>query len=183
MKHSRHIVGITLFGLFITLIVAGSSVLHYVRSQSRTHYESEQLATCRQLALKIQSLQTQPDMVGPQEIRHAELAQTIEQSAASAGINPAEQLTRIDPRKSRRLDNVSYLEKATDIAFVDITLKQLVRFLYQLNDRADQLQLAQLRLKAPHDDVLGDRWQVEATLSYVLFDPQYDPAYKETNLP
>ena len=171
MKHLTRTISMLLIGLLISLTL--TCVLAFKLSGNRAElvYLAKLLADCREIVSEIKEYSAQSVSSSPREYKHSELAQKIEQAATMAGINPVDQLSRISPRQARRVEGGPYLEKATDLSLLRITLGQLVGFFYQLQENAEHLQLTQLRLQAPHDEVLGDRWHVEATLRYLVYDP------------
>lgn len=82
-----------------------------------------------------------------------------EGSSGAASIG-AESLYRIEPEPARRTGEGPYLEKP------------LVDLLETLAGEPGELTVTSLRLQAPHSERLGQTWDVEATLTYLIYSPR-----------
>ncbi len=129
------------------------------------------LADCRRLATQIQQLGRQPALAGSGEMQLNELTRRIERSAKSAQIQP-DSLIRISPDPASRVGNTAYKKKSTQVLFRGVTLRQIMTFLHTVAAQDTGPQTTRVRLVAPHSDDAGDRWTVETTLTYLIYEPK-----------
>ena len=179
MKRLRSALALITCGIVLAGAAAIIAGLHLATARNDAIHADRQLRSCRGLIGEIARLESEPTAIRRQVIARTDLAQRIERAAAAAGINTAEQLIRIDPRPRPRLQQRSaeagdsmaaeYLEESTDIVLDRVALPQLVRFLFEVRgDHTDRLHLSRLRLQTPHDDLLGEQWMAELTLTYIV---------------
>jgi hypothetical protein len=175
--------------LLLAVIAAGAllAVLwSYTRlSESRRGAveAAEDLGACRALAARVEALRGRPAVAEGHGLGRADLHSRIASAAAAAEF-PDGGLGRIDPEPARRVGETPYREEATRVYLHHVTLRQLFTFLHTLADGPHEaaaapapssgsgLRVKGIRLSAPRGEETGDRWQVEATLTYLVYDPR-----------
>jgi hypothetical protein len=180
--------------LLVALIIAGmllALLWSYTRlSDSRRAAvdAAEELGTCRDLAARIDTLRGRPAVAEGHGLAESDLHGRIAAAAAAAEF-PDGSLGRIDPEPSRRVGETPYREDAMRVNLHHVTLRELFTFLHalaggsgggaraQANAGTDGpsgsgLRVKSIRLSAPRGEETGDRWTVEATLTYLVYDPK-----------
>lgn len=137
------------------------------------------LADCERLANRIKTLRAAPAAAAEREPGSDELARQVERAAEAARL-PARAVVRIDPEPPRRLPGTPYREAPTQVRLRRVTMRQLFTFLHALcgGEGADVaarggagLGVRSVRLTAPRGLESGGAWDVESTLSYLVYDP------------
>ena len=146
---------------------------------------AQDLADCRALASRIESLRRLPTVAGATELGAADLSRQIEQAAKLADF-PEGSVERIEPEPARRVGETNYREVATQVRLRHVTLRQVFTFLHALcaadtsatpssngiDRSASGLRLRNIRLSAPRGEETADRWTVESTLTYMVYSPR-----------
>lgn len=163
-------------GLFAGLLLIVAWSYQQYRSSYRVSRQAAQdLADCRRLVDDIQQIRSAPARAAMQSQSTDQLASRIEAAAAAATM-PIDRLWRIEPQAARRLGETAYKEQPTLLELHEISLVQLVKFLYALNAASDsQLQVRTLRLLPPRRSSSIDAeetWSAEVTLTYLIFSPK-----------
>jgi hypothetical protein len=146
----------------------------------------QDLADCRALAARIESLRRLPAVAGAVELGAADLSRQIERAAKVADF-PEGSVERIEPEPARRVGETNYSEVATQVRLRRVTLRQVFTFLHALcaadatpsatpangaGRSASGLRLRSIRLSAPRGEENADRWTVESTLTYMVYSPR-----------
>ncbi len=129
---------------------------------------------CRKLAAQITSLRTQPTMADTSQKAIEELAARVQLSAESVGINP-DDIASIAPDQPTRLAESPYLEQATTVQLREVTLPQLVKLLCNLSDNRGGLRIKAIHLSIPPQQVTGDLWSAEITVTSMIYSPMTSP--------
>jgi hypothetical protein len=141
---------------------------------------AQDLADCRALADRIESLRRLPAVAGAAELGASDLSRQIEQAAKVAEF-PDDSVERIEPEPARRVGETNYREVATQVRLRHVTLRQVFTFLHALcadalsnalGRSASGLRLRSIRLSAPRGEETADRWTVESTLTYMVYSPR-----------
>ncbi len=162
--------GITALVAGLLLAAASVSMQQLARASAQAQRAGQQHESVLTSLDAIRSLQGRPELASVDEDRSTLLARRIETTAADAGI-AAQQIERIQTQPPRRIDSGPYLRQPTQVLLRQTTLPQLVTLLHDLDPEGQTLQLDEVRLIAPHDQLVGDRWRAEFTLSYLVYDP------------
>ena len=160
----------------LALLVSALALTAHGRLRSaraRAAEARERLVRSEDLLARIDGLSQRPQRASREEIAVSELTRRIEAAARAASIG-AESLYRIEPEPARRTADGPYLEKPTRVELRGIGLAPLLDFLETLGGEPGELTVTSLRLQAPHSERLGDTWDVEATLTYLIYSPR-DP--------
>ncbi len=128
------------------------------------------LLVSRQMAAEIERYARRPALATEHEQLATETTGLIESAAGSAKID-AKNLIRITPEPPRRLADTVYKEKPTHVFFKNISLRQLVTFIYGLLDDRRGLNAKSIRITSPRPEDTGLTWTVELTLTYLIYDP------------
>jgi hypothetical protein len=102
-----------------------------------------------------------------------DLGSSIEQAASQAQLQ-RDRILRIDPQPGKRLGKTDYLEQGTELELANVTLRQLIEFLFDLAAGDEQLRVNSLRLRAPHDLDAGrsdELWLVDVLLTQRVYAP------------
>lgn len=155
-------------GLLIGGVVFSFSRLANARSQADR--AKAELITVQHTLEEIETLNGKPELASVDAERSAQLSRHIETVAAQAGIDPS-QIKQIQTQPPRRIDSGPYLRQPTHVLIEQVTLAALVELLHDLDATGKSLQLDDLRLIAPREPLVGDRWQAEFTVSYLIYEP------------
>jgi hypothetical protein len=144
----------------------------------------QDVADCRALAARIESLRRLPTVAGAAELGASDISRQIEQAARAAEF-PEDSVERIEPEPARRVGETNYREVATQVRLRRVTLRQVFTFLHALCADASAsspsasaarasfgLRLRSIRLSAPRGEEIADRWTVESTLTYMVYSPK-----------
>lgn len=154
----------------IALLVAVAwCYLRLSDARSAAASAAQDLADCRTLATRIQSLRRLPSVAGASERGAADLSRQIERAAQSAEFREGS-IERIEPQSPRRVGETNYRAVSTQVRMRDVNLRQVFTFLHSLC--SNSLHLSSIRLSAPRGDENSDRWTVETTLSYLVYSPR-----------
>jgi len=134
-----------------------------------------ELAECRRLADRIEHLRHRPNRAGAETLQLSVLTRRIEQAAAAAGIASG-RIERIWPDQPRRVGETVYREMPTRVVVKGIDTRQLATFLHALAGTTPGLWTRSLRLRTPRGQEDGPTWDVEAVVSYLIYDPPSRPA-------
>ena len=160
--------------LFVALaVLAGWSYCEFTAGCSDAAAAASDLAACRNLTQQIKTLRKKPVLVGTKARSSTEVAHSIETAAKGAGL-PLTNILQIDPQSPCRLGNSAYQEQPTHVELRNVTLKQLLVFLYALANDGVGLNLSDVRLSAPRDEATqgaNETWLAEVTLTHLIFAP------------
>jgi len=131
---------------------------------------AKDLAECRAMAARIDEIKDRPRVAGEREKLAGETAAMIDAAATAAGVD-ARQVVRIVPELPQRLGETVYKEKPTAVLLRGVTLRQVVRMCHALLAPNPDLRIKTMRLSAPTPDDTTDKWTVEFTVTYLLYDP------------
>ena len=132
---------------------------------------------CARFVADIRNLRHQPSLAESQELQLQELTQRIESAAKQSRIS-LDSLVRIWPEPAKRVGDMPYKRKPTQVLFHRVTLPDLVGFLQHLSNQDAGPRVTRIRLTAPRGQEMGDQWSAEVTLTYLIYAPKitrYDP--------
>jgi len=156
------------------LITTGWSYSQMAAARSAAWTAAQDSQECRRLADQIKQLRDRPTRASLEAHSATELARLVEQAAKAASL-PAQSLVQIDPQAARRVGETTYREQPTHVELRDVTLGQLITFLYMLSQDDMGMDVADLRLRAPRDDKSArsaeETWLAEVTLTHLIFAP------------
>lgn len=151
-------------------IFAVAGYLLMIQKEISAHSSYSDYKRCVAMASDIQRLGQKPALASDREKVPSETTGVIERAAKGAGI-PPERLVRIVPEPSQRLGDSAYKEKPTQVLLNNLTLQQIVSFLSNVA-AAEGLNHKFIRISAPQADGSDNSWNVEATVTYLIYDPQ-----------
>lgn len=123
----------------------------------------------RGLASSIRSLRGKAIVAGGPEA--ADLTPRLEAAADAVGLTEGS-VIRITPEQPRRSANADYLERPTQIALRNVTMRQFVTLLHAVSGETPGLSVQSLRLAAPREPSgETERWTAEATLTQQIYSP------------
>jgi hypothetical protein len=182
--------------LLLAVIVAGMLLAlpwSYARlsgSRRAAVDAAEDLGACRELAARVAVLRERPAVAEGHRLGDSDLHRRIAAAATLAAF-PEGAVERIESEPSRRVGETPYREDATRVHLRHVTLRELFTFLHALaggpgssNGGAGAgdggatasggsgLRVKSIRLSAPRGEETGDRWTVEAMLTYLVYDPK-----------
>jgi hypothetical protein len=158
------------------LLLAAGWGYRYMDEQRLSAAKAEgDLADCRIAAQEILECRERPALAADRERGPGEVHSLIERAAAASGIVAKDSLERISPQAPRPVGDTAYREQDTEVSLRKVTLQQLVSFLHGLLTSGSGLRAKSIHLSTPRDEELGDRWTVELTLSYLIYDPSRAP--------
>lgn len=120
-------------------------------------------------AARIETLRAAPRLATEREKPNEELLAQIRDSMIQAKI-PIERWIGNEPSPAMRLPKSPYKRLHTRVSFESVPIKGLATFLYDIRARDPSLSVSRTRLSALNDHK-NNEWDVEATLSYLLYSP------------
>jgi len=163
---------IVMLGL-LTSLLAGAALWAWARcatARADCGSAGADLAECNHLADRIKGLQNRPNRAGAETLQLSVLTRRIEQAAAAARI-PTNRIDRIWPDQPRRVGETVYKEMPTRMVVKGVDARQLATFLHALARTTPGLWTRSLRLRTPRGQEDGPTWDVEAVVSYLIYDP------------
>jgi hypothetical protein len=151
----------------------GMTYWHYRMCIQRLDMASTSYRSCQQLAVEISEARQAPQHAQLETRSLDDLGSSIEKAATKAQLE-RDRVLRIDPQPGKRLGKTDYLEQATEVELVNVTLQQLVEFLFNVAESGEQLQVHTIRLRTPHspDASGGDElWLADAVLTQRVYAP------------
>ena len=157
-------------GIIAAVAACAAAGIWLVQCQARYARAGADLDSCARSAARICQCRQSPAMAAEQERQTAATNGPIESAAKAAGV-PLERIVRISHEPPRWLGDTPYKEKPTQVIMKGVTLRQFFALAGALANGPEPLALASVRLAAPGADDTGDLWNVELTLTYLIFDP------------
>jgi hypothetical protein len=160
------------------LLAVGWSRVTLSASRQAAADAASDLCACRNAAARIDRLRGRPAVAGSRDVHMTELSRRIEEAAREAGMRDGG-LDQIEPEPPRQVGESPYRQTSTRVRLQHATLQQLFTFLHAL--AADEtsgpgLRLQTLRLSTSRGEETGDTWTAEATLTYLVYDPNLVPS-------
>ncbi len=156
------------------LLLAGTvyAALRYSEAKDHANRSAEQHREVIRLAQQIQSLSDQQSVAMTHTGEAQSLSGLVETTADQCGIRP-KQIVSINAQDARRIGQSPYYRLPTRITLEQVELPQLVELLEKLS-HADLLRIEDCRLFAPHGEVVGQTWNAEFTIAYLIYEPTQD---------
>jgi hypothetical protein len=165
----RKSVLIALLLLFLT-VAAVWSVGWMTEQREAALYAAAELEQCNKLAADIERLRAETAVPQTEEAGVKVLGVRVTEAAQKAGLHGQDWLEGIYPESARPLPDSPYKRKPTMLSLRGVSLEQLSTFLYHLTDGSG-LSVYDLQLMAPRGDSVGDLWNVETTVTYLIYSP------------
>jgi hypothetical protein len=124
---------------------------------------------CEQVGREIEALRGKSTMASSEASGVKEVGERIETAKGQAGL-PEAAIKGVYPQQAHALGDTPYLQKATSLELAGVSLPQLTSFLYYVTDGSG-LSVRDLRLRSPRSDSSDGLWDVELTLTYLIYDP------------
>lgn len=122
------------------------------------------------LARQIQALRDQPTIADDRALQKDDMTRRIANAAAAAALDE-KRLIAIEHQTARRIGRSAYLEEPTRLTFKDVTLRQVLTTLDTLTNDDSRMHVSRLRLTAPRRDTNSEFWNVDATVTYLIYEP------------
>jgi hypothetical protein len=160
-----------LVGLLLVMLTGAAAwnVGWMLEQKSAARIEARHLRDAEEIAADIDALRSESAVASTEDIDVQELGQRIATASSKSGL-PTTALEGVFPQSSRRVADTPYLTKPTALSLREVTLSELATFLYHLTDGTG-LAVRDLRLRTPRGRADFERWDVEATVTYLLYDP------------
>lgn len=162
---------VALSGVVAALAVAfaGMSVLDLVAARGEAKRAAEDLADVRAIARQIERLRAEPTVASAQAMETQRLGERIDAAANRARLDRS-RLEGVFPQSPRRVGQTPYRRVPTDLALRGVELTRLTELLYHLTDDTG-LRATALRLRPPPGDGPSTRWDADATVTYLVYQP------------
>lgn len=160
-----------LMGLLLASVAYAG--LQFREAQDRARRAGQQHSEVLELAQQIQSVSQQKSIAVTHTGETQSLSGLVETTATDCGIE-AKQVVSINAQDARRVGDSPYSRLPTRITLEQVELPKLVDLLEKLS-RADLLRIEDCRLFAPHGEVVGQTWNAEFTIAYLIYEPSQDP--------
>ncbi len=167
-RDKRMIGTVTLICAVLLLAITIGS-LSLVGSRSAAVAAATDLHESQRLASRIRMLRAGPTSIAGAAGPEHDLRSRIAAAARSAGMRPAS-VGSIEEQPARRAGQSAYQARPTRVLLREVSLKEVITFLYALTD-STPLTLDDIRLSAPNEADAGPHWNVQATLSTVVYTP------------
>ena len=144
-----------------------------VEDRSTAEAAAEDLAQCEHLRKQIQELdQRARQGEAAASVPLEEWTRRIEQSAHDAQIGP-KRLVRIWPQPVEKTQDAARCRQAIQVLLNEVSLRQMITFLYTLESAPAGLRVAKIQLSAAQRSKQPDlhAWTGEATLFHIVYDP------------
>jgi len=166
--------------ILLAILMVASLSWFYLDTKQSYSLIHEDWQDCQSLTRDIQQLQSQPAIADSQALAIDTLSQIIEKSCLDANI-PLQSIVRIVPQPSQRQGDSVYLEKPTQILLREVTTNQFTTLLHQLTGFGNRLQIKHLRINTPRNDTDHELWDVETTISYLIYQPRESDTISSTS--
>lgn len=160
-----------LMGLLLASVAYAG--LQFREAEDRARRAGQQHSKVLELAQQIQSVSQQRSIAVTHTGEAQSLSGLVETTAADCGIK-AKQVVSINAQDARRVGDSPYFRLPTRITLEQVELPKLADLLEKLS-RADLLRIEDCRLFAPHGEVVGQTWNAEFTIAYLIYEPTQDP--------
>ena len=158
--------------IFFALLLADLLCWKYLTgARAEAQSAADDVATCRATVARIKLLREKPAVIALQETQSGDVSSRIE-AAASGAEMPEGSIERIDPEPPQPVSGTPYRRKPVRVRLARVTMQQVFTFLHSVADGGAALHLSTIRLSAPRGEETGDRWNVEALLSSLSYDPK-----------
>lgn len=141
---------------------------HASVAQSADQWQARAQA-CRELGQQVAVLRRQPRRFEEQVLESHKLVAVIEQSAVSAGMNLT-QIVAVRPEPARRVRDTPYVESFTRLRITNVSMEQMVRLIWQLQQAMPGLVVSQSRIWAGGGG--NRRWEAELTVVGLAYVPE-----------
>jgi hypothetical protein len=159
--------------LLLLVFSAGGGYWYYAANTARLDSAAENLNNCKKLAAEITQTRLAPVRARLATWSQDDLGTVVEKAAADAQLE-RDRILRIDPQPEKRLGKTDYLEQATEVELLRVTLRQLVDFIYNVTSSDDQLEVTTLRLRTPHEatgEATPEQWLADVVLTQRIYAP------------
>jgi type VI protein secretion system component VasK len=159
--------------IVLAVVGVGASYWYYAKNSEQLKTATENLSACRALAAQIAEAGKSPQRARLESWSLDDLGRAVEKGATDAQL-AADRVLRIDPQAAKRLGKSDYLEQATEVELLAVTLRQIIDFLYNVTHSDDQLQIGTLRLRMPHEtnEPSGQElWLADIVLTQRIYAP------------
>lgn len=149
------------------------SYVYYAGKSGRLDAARDSVRGCEQLAAQIGQIRQAPQKARLTTRSADDLGTVVEKAAADAQL-ARDRVLRIDPRPAKRLGKTDYLDQATEVELVSVSLQQLVGFLCNLTASDGELGMSTLRLQMPHtssDSTSNELWLADVILTQRIYAP------------
>jgi hypothetical protein len=145
---------------------------YYQSNDSRLENSLINMQSCERLAAEINRVRQVPQRARLTSQSVDDQGAAVEKAAAEAHLG-RDRVLRIDPQSAKRIVKSDYLEQATEVEFLAISLKQLVDFVFNLTRVEAELAISTIRLRLPHDsDPSGQElWLADVVLTQRIYAP------------
>lgn len=173
MKNQRRQTVLIGIMLGMMCLVVGWSTLRMLDDRQGAVRASQDLYDCQQLVASIKDLKSQEAVAsegGDTTLQEQELAQRINEAASKANLSgPWQQ--GIEHRREVRIEDSPYMRKPAVLVTRGLTLHQLAMLLHHLTHDSPYT-AEQLQIRTPPGEDTGGQWDVDVTLSYLIYSPQ-----------
>ena len=156
--------------LAVLAMGAGWSVMHMADERAGAVRAVEELADCKALADEIERGRLAVVGAASRDLGDRELGQRIKAASAKAAL-PDGAMVSVALQKARRVGDTAYMEKPVELSLRRVSLPQLTMFLYHLT-AGSELTVREMRIRSPRGQDDENRWDAEATLTYLVYAPQ-----------
>ena len=166
-RHGKWLVMLVVLAL---LLLALLNVNWMVEQRNAARESGDDLLLSVEMERVIKDMRQQTSLASAQAMEGQELGQRIDAAAQQAQLNPA-MIDGIYPQPTQRVGSSAYVEKPTTLILRKVELRTLAKFLYHLT-QTPGLTVRQLHLRAPRGDAPSNTWDVDATITALIYAPQ-----------
>jgi len=168
----RDLSAAVIFAALLLGVVLGWQRL--AQSRAAENEAAQDLQLCRAAVARIEALRSKPRIAEQDQTDTTDVSRRLEQAAGGAGIG-SDRIERIEPEPPQQVAGTAYRRKPVRVRLERVSLQELFTFLHSV--AADGTggrgrRVADIRLSAPRGEEAGERWNVEAVLDSLVYDPK-----------
>jgi len=154
------------------LAIVGMSYWHYSKNINALNNCLANVESCQRLAAEIDLIRQAPQRARLTTRSADDQGAAVEKAASKAHL-ARDRVLRIDPQPPKRLGKSDYLEQATEIELLAVSLRQLVELTFNLGRGDSELAVGTLRLRMPHEaEQAGpELWLADIVLTQRIYAP------------
>ncbi len=160
-----------LIGVMVAMIFAAAiwNVRWMMRRRRSANSAAGEHAACKEIKRQIELLRDRPAVASTEALASQELGEKIAQAARKARLSNGPPRD-VFPQAGRPVGDTPYLIKPTLLTLREVSLQQLVAFLYHLTQDSG-LNVRDLRIWIPHGREVKNVWSSEVTITYLIYKP------------
>ncbi|QQE11331.1 hypothetical protein JD969_03685 [Planctomycetota bacterium] len=153
--------------LFVGCLWSGWNLYNAKQETQLAHKDYQ---NAREMIQQIKKLQDQPKLVEAGDMAMSDLRIRLEKAAQKANLDS---LSSVWSESTQRVNQSSYLMQRTRVAVDDASMKQMLEFLWHVEDSNPSLTVSGLRLSAKEGrkQQRDESWKSDLTMTNLIYSP------------